>query len=69
MRGIVPAATASAIPSDCTVVAEIGPRTALAAGEADLLADVSQEWRTARAVDRSACFRLGPTFKAICSAR
>ena len=32
-------ATASAIPSDCTVVAEIGPRTALAAGEADLLAD------------------------------
>jgi hypothetical protein len=31
--------TASAIPSDCTVVAEIGPRTALAAGEADLLAD------------------------------
>src|SRR6266436_774700 len=32
-------ATASAIPADCTVVAEIGPRTALAAGEADLLAD------------------------------
>jgi ABC-type uncharacterized transport system involved in gliding motility auxiliary subunit len=32
-------ATASAIPTDCTVVAEIGPRTALAAGEADLLAD------------------------------
>jgi hypothetical protein len=32
-------ATASAVPSDCTVVAEIGPRTALAAGEAGLLAD------------------------------
>ncbi len=32
-------ATMSAIPSDCTVVAEIGPRTALAIGEADLLAD------------------------------
>ncbi len=32
-------ATASTIPSDCTVVAEIGPRTALAVGEADLLAD------------------------------
>jgi ABC-type uncharacterized transport system len=38
MRPLV-TATASAIPSDCTVVAEIGPRTALAAGEADLLAD------------------------------
>jgi hypothetical protein len=32
-------ATASVIPSDCTAVAEIGPRTALAAGEAELLAD------------------------------
>jgi ABC-type uncharacterized transport system involved in gliding motility auxiliary subunit len=32
-------ATANAIPADCAVVAEIGPRTALAAGEADLLAD------------------------------
>jgi ABC-type uncharacterized transport system involved in gliding motility auxiliary subunit len=32
-------ATASAIPADCTVVAEIGPRTAFGAGEADLLAD------------------------------
>jgi len=31
-------ATVSTIPSDCTVVAEIGPRTALASGEADLLA-------------------------------
>ena len=38
MRPLV-MATASAIPTDCTVVAEIGPRTALAAGEADLLAD------------------------------
>jgi ABC-type uncharacterized transport system involved in gliding motility auxiliary subunit len=38
MRPLV-MATASAIPSDCTVVAEIGPRTALAAGEAGLLAD------------------------------
>src|SRR5262245_56936429 len=38
MRGLV-LATASAIPTDCTVVAEIGPRTALAAAEADLLAD------------------------------
>ena len=37
MRPIV-MATASAIPADCTVVAEIGPRTALATGEADLLA-------------------------------
>jgi hypothetical protein len=36
-RGIVPAST-GAIPADCAVVAEIGPRTALAAGEADLLA-------------------------------
>jgi ABC-type uncharacterized transport system involved in gliding motility auxiliary subunit len=38
MRPLV-MATASAIPSDCTVVAEIGPRTALAAGEAGLLAE------------------------------
>ncbi|KWV49315.1 hypothetical protein AS156_16405 [Bradyrhizobium macuxiense] len=38
MRPLV-MATASSIPADCTVVAEIGPRTALAAGEADLLAD------------------------------
>ena len=38
MRPLV-VATASAIPADCTVVAEIGPQTALAAGEADLLAD------------------------------
>jgi hypothetical protein len=37
MRPLV-MATASAIPTDCAVVAEIGPRTALAAGEADLLA-------------------------------
>lgn len=36
LRGIVPAA-ASAIPADCAVVADIGPRTAYAAGEADLL--------------------------------
>jgi len=38
MRPLV-MATASAIPADCAVVAEIGPRTALAAGEADMLAD------------------------------
>jgi hypothetical protein len=38
MRPLV-MATANAIPADCTVVAEIGPRTALAAGEADLLVD------------------------------
>ncbi len=38
MRPLV-TATVGAIPSDCTVVAEIGPRTALAAGEAALLAD------------------------------
>src|SRR5215475_2541881 len=38
MRPLV-MATANAIPTDCTVVAEVGPRTALAAGEADLLAD------------------------------
>jgi hypothetical protein len=38
MRPLV-LATASAIPADCTVVAEIGPRTALAEGEADLLVD------------------------------
>ncbi len=37
MRGIVTAAT-NAIPSDCAVVAEMGPRTAFAPGEADLLA-------------------------------
>jgi ABC-type uncharacterized transport system len=37
-RGLI-LATASAIPTDCTVVAEIGPRTALAAAEADLLTD------------------------------
>jgi ABC-type uncharacterized transport system len=35
-RGIVPASI-SAIPADCAVVADIGPRTAFAAGEADLL--------------------------------
>src|SRR5262249_34517901 len=38
MRPLV-LATASAIAPECNVVAEIGPRTALAAGEADLLAD------------------------------
>jgi len=38
MRPLV-MATANAIPADCTVVAEIGPRTALAAGEPALLAD------------------------------
>ena len=38
MRPLV-MATTSAVPADCTVVAEIGPGTALAAGEADLLAD------------------------------
>ncbi len=38
MRPLV-TATASAIPTDCSVVAEIGPRTALAADEADLLVD------------------------------
>ena len=38
MRELVTATTA-AIPSDCSVVAELGPRTALASGEADLLAD------------------------------
>ena len=37
MRGIVTAA-ANAVPSDCAVVAEIGPRTAFAPGEAELLA-------------------------------
>ena len=36
MRGIITAA-ANSIPSDCAVVAVIGPRTAFAAGEADLL--------------------------------
>jgi ABC-type uncharacterized transport system len=36
MRGIVPAA-ADSIPPDCAVVADIGPRTALTAGEATLL--------------------------------
>jgi len=36
-RAIVPASI-GAIPADCAVVAEIGPRTALAAGEAELLA-------------------------------
>jgi ABC-type uncharacterized transport system len=36
MRGIVTAATTSVL-SDCAVVAEIGPRTAFAPGEADLL--------------------------------
>src|SRR6516164_491275 len=38
MRGIV-TATTGAVPSDCSVVAEIGPRTALTSGEADLLVD------------------------------
>ena len=36
MRGIV-TASAGAIPADCTVVADIGPRTAFAVGETDLL--------------------------------
>jgi gliding motility-associatede transport system auxiliary component len=36
LRGI-DTATTNAIPSDCTVVAEIGPRTAFASGEAELL--------------------------------
>lgn len=38
MRPLV-MATASAIPSDCAVAAEIGPRTALTAGEVGLLAE------------------------------
>jgi hypothetical protein len=38
MRPLV-LATANAIPADCTVVAEIGPRTALVAGETALLTD------------------------------
>jgi gliding motility-associatede transport system auxiliary component len=38
MRGIVAAAT-NVIPADCAVVADIGPRTAFAPGEADMLAD------------------------------
>jgi hypothetical protein len=38
MRPLV-MATASTIPTDCTVVAEIGPRTALAEGEVELMAD------------------------------
>lgn len=38
MRELV-MATADRIPADCTVVAELGPRTALAPGEANLLAD------------------------------
>ncbi len=38
MRGIVTAETDS-IPSDCAVVADIGPRTAFAPSEAELLAD------------------------------
>jgi gliding motility-associatede transport system auxiliary component len=38
MRGIVTAAT-TAIPSDCSVVAELGPRTEFAPGEASLLAE------------------------------
>jgi hypothetical protein len=37
-RGIVPASFA-AIPADCAVVAEIGPRTAFASGEAELLVE------------------------------
>jgi hypothetical protein len=36
MRGIVTAA-ADSIPSDCAIIADIGPRTAFAPGEADLL--------------------------------
>jgi ABC-type uncharacterized transport system involved in gliding motility auxiliary subunit len=36
LRGIV-TASESAIPPDCTVVADIGPRTGFAAGETDLL--------------------------------
>jgi ABC-2 type transport system permease protein len=36
MRGITTAA-ANAIPADCAVVADIGPRSAFAAGEADIL--------------------------------
>jgi hypothetical protein len=36
MRGIL-TASENAIPADCTVVADIGPRTALTAGETDLL--------------------------------
>jgi hypothetical protein len=36
MRGIL-TASESAIPADCTVVADVGPRTAFAAGEAELL--------------------------------
>jgi hypothetical protein len=67
MRSLV-MATASAIPSDCTVVAEIGPRTALAAGEADMLADyLKNGGRLVMLIDPQ--FSLGPTCKAVCSAR
>jgi hypothetical protein len=38
MQGIAPA-TLSNIPADCAVVADVGPRTAFAAGEAERLAD------------------------------
>ena len=46
MRGIVTAA-ANTIPPDCAVVAEIGPRTAFTAGEADLLVEYLARRRSA----------------------
>ena len=53
MRPLV-MAMASAIPANCTVVAEIGPRTALAAGEADLLAEYLKSGGRVAMFDRSA---------------
>ena len=67
MRGIVPAA-ASAIPADCAVVADIGPRTAFAAGEADLLVKyLAGGGRLLLLLDP--VFPVRRISKAVCSAR
>ncbi len=66
-RGIV-TASASAIPADCAVVAEIGPRTAFAAGEADLLVKyLAGGGRLLLLLDP--VFPLARISKAACSAR
>jgi hypothetical protein len=61
-RGIV-TATGDAIPPDCTAVAEIGPRAALALGEADELADyIRGGGRLLMLIDPQ--FPIGPDLKA-----
>ena len=67
MRGIVPAA-ASAIPADCAVVADIGPRTRIRAGRSGSAGQTT--WRAAAGCCccSTRYFRSARISKAVCSA-